>query len=63
MDILYCQAHIPEDPSLAQKAYALVDRLAERIPLWVMYCNQELDAAKVSYGAMSSTCPRQLAIP
>ena len=53
MDILRHQAHVSENAALAQKAFALVETLAQTVPLWEMYCNKEPDAAKVAYGAMS----------
>ena len=52
MDMLYQQAHIPDDEFLAQKAIALVDTLVQMVPLWDMHCNMEADAAKVAYSAM-----------
>jgi len=48
----------PEDiiPFLRHQAHGdagvLVDRLTERVPLWEMYCNKDLEAAQVAYGAM-----------
>ena len=44
-------------PMLCRQMYApagrsLVDMLAERVPLWEMYCNKEPEAAQVSYSAM-----------
>ena len=53
MDLLCHQAHMPEDSRLAEKSFALVGRLAELVSLWEMHCNKDLDAAKVSYEAMS----------
>ena len=53
IEFLRHQAHIPEDAALSQKTLALVDALAERVALWGMACNQELDAARVAYRAMS----------
>lgn len=53
IEFLRHQAYIPEDAALAEKAHALVDALAERVALWGMACNQELDAARVAYRAMS----------
>jgi hypothetical protein len=47
------QVHLPENEVLATKVLALVDTLAERIPLWEMACNKELEAAKVAYAAMN----------
>lgn len=48
------QVHIPEDRSLTDTTFSLVDALADQIPLWEMYCNKESEAAKVSYFAMSN---------
>lgn len=53
LDMLYHQAHAPEDASLVKEVYSLVDTLSEMVPLWEMHCNKELDAAKVAYQAMS----------
>ena len=53
IDILRHQAHTPVEKLLADKTFLLVDRLAEQVPLWEMYCNTESDAARVSYSAMS----------
>lgn len=53
MEILRHQAHGPEDASLQNKVFHLIDDLAAKIPLWEMYCNKDADAAMVSYSAMS----------
>lgn len=53
IELLYQQVHMPADPDLAQKAFSLVDILARNVPLWVMDCNKEPDAAVVAYRAMS----------
>ena len=53
VQILRHQAHMPTDPVLAEQAAALVDRLAEKVPLWEMTCNKDMEAARVSYQAMS----------
>ena len=50
------QMHTPMDEELLQNALFLVDRLAEDVPLWEMYCNTEPDAAKVAYDAMGCIC-------
>jgi len=52
IDILYRQVHTPDDASLAQDVFSLVDTLAEMVPLWDMHCNKEPEAAKVAYLAM-----------
>ena len=51
-NILRNQVHIPADESLSKKAFSLLDCLMESIPLWEMYCNKDLDAAKIAYSAM-----------
>lgn len=53
-ELLCHQAHMIADASVLQKGYALVNQLAQSVPLWEMSCNKELDAAKVAYSAMSS---------
>ena len=47
------QMHMPTDEKILQNARSLVDKLAENVPLWEMYCNKEPEAARVSYAAMS----------
>lgn len=51
--LLRHQVHIPLDITMQKKTYALVDVLAQTVPLWQMQCNKELDAAKIAYCAMS----------
>lgn len=48
------QAHIPGDSDLALDACAMLDSLVRTVPLWMMQCNKELEAAYVSYRAMSA---------
>ena len=52
IDTLRHQAHTPVEKALADKAFLLVDRLAEQVPLWEMHCNTEPEAAFVSHSAM-----------
>lgn len=52
MDVLRHQSHTPTDGSMTQMVYDLVDTLAQRVPLWELYCNKEPEAAKVAYLAM-----------
>ena len=54
LDFLRRQAHMPTDGALAQKTHLLVEALAEKVPLWEMDCNKELDAAQVAFAAMNS---------
>ena len=53
-DHLLHQLHWPDDPILRHKVLDLADALFREVPLWEMYCNKELDAANVSYFAMSA---------
>ena len=55
--ILRHQAHTSTDSILEEKAFALVDMLMEKVPVWELYCNMEPDAARVSYTAMSGNQP------
>ena len=54
MDLLSRQVHLPEDETLAQTAFYLLEQLTRMVPLWEMECNKELDAASVAFSAMSS---------
>ena len=54
MDMLHRQAHIPESDALARDVSTLVNQLAQKVPLWEMDCNKELEAAKIAYEAMSN---------
>ena len=53
MGILRHQAFESVDEQLRRKTDELVNILAQRVPLWEMYCNKEPEAAAVSYAAMS----------
>jgi hypothetical protein len=53
LDILRSQVHTPEDPVMIRKVYALLDSLAERVALWVMQCNMDPEAARISHSVMS----------
>ena len=53
LDLLRHQAHMPEDASLHEKVFTLIDRLTALVPLWEMDCNnRKSDAAQVSSNAM-----------
>ena len=52
-EVLYRQVHMPEEASLARNIFPLMEALMEKVPLWEMDCNKELEAAKVAFGAMS----------
>ena len=51
-DLLLHQVHMPDDPVLAQRVIFLADELLKNVALWEMYCNKELDAARVAHAAM-----------
>lgn len=53
ISILRHQLHTPDDDFLAEQSFAQLDILMEKVPLWEMSCNKDLDAANVSYTAMS----------
>ena len=53
-ELLAHQLHIPEDPSLAPRVSALLDILLEKVSLWEMYCNKDVDAARVAHSSMSN---------
>lgn len=50
---LRAQAHIPDEIPMREKALSLVDALAARVPLWEMTCTKDIQAAEISYSAMS----------
>ena len=51
--ILLQQSYRPEDPKQMQIVLQLLDRIRKNVPIWELRCNMELEAAKVSYEAMS----------
>lgn len=53
VDLLYHQVHVPADEALAQRVRLMVDTLAQRVSLWELSCNKDLEAARVAYSAMS----------
>ena len=53
-DLLVHQVHIPDDPTLSHRVGVLLDVLLDKVPLWKMYCNKDVDAARVSHSAMST---------
>lgn len=47
------EAYCPLDPGKEEKFLALVERLAEKTPLWRMECNKNSEAAQIAFDAMS----------
>lgn len=43
----------PRDPAMMGKLLDILDRLLTLVPVWKLECNMELEAASVSYNAMS----------
>ena len=52
ISLLRDQAHMPEDPALREKNFALIDQLLEKVALWEMSCNKDRSAAELAYSAM-----------
>jgi hypothetical protein len=53
IDVLLQQTFMPEDAADQEKAVALVNSLAQTVPLWDMECTKDVGAALISYQAMS----------
>ena len=53
LHILRDQAHSPADCVLLERSYELLDHIVQTVPLWQMWCNMDLNAARVSYDSMS----------
>lgn len=51
--MLLQQVYRPADSNMMLKTLQLLDRLGDRIALYSLGCNMELDAARVSYGGMN----------
>ena len=51
--MLMQQAYRPNDVFALQKTLALVDKMAEKVRLYRLGCNMELEAAKVAYEGMN----------
>ena len=51
--MLLHQSYRPLAPEKADCFEEMVQLLAEKVPLWHMYCNMDVSAAEVSHGAMS----------
>ena len=54
IDTLLHQAHEPTELHLQERTVTLVRMLAEKVPLWELYCTKAPEAAQVSYEAMSA---------
>lgn len=47
------QTFRPTDPELMDKFLALLSELVEKVPFYLLGCNMDISAARLSYGAMS----------
>lgn len=47
------QTHRPSDPRRMLKTLELVDELIKNVPLYIMGCNMDIEAAKMAYETMS----------
>lgn len=53
LPMLLHQSYCPLDSAKATAWEALVNKLAEKVPLWKMQCNKDISAAQTAYEAMS----------
>lgn len=52
IDRIFKQVYMSKDPIAVMKTMELVDRMLGTCNLWLIHCNMEDDAAKVSYNAI-----------
>lgn len=52
--LLMQQIYMPIDKKMLSKTIELINRIAEKVQFWTIYCNMELDAAKVAQEAIFS---------
>ncbi|MBQ5311183.1 MAG: hypothetical protein ILP19_03990 [Oscillospiraceae bacterium] len=57
--VILQQIYRPDDPLLMQKTLSLADRLAE-MPFYRLFCNMDIDAARISYEGMIQSSPRTI---
>ena len=53
LEMLRHQSYGSADPASQEKVFALVDKVALRVPLWEMNCTKEAEAAVLAHGIMS----------
>ena len=53
LPMLLHQSYCPLEPEKRSRFRELVEKLAEKVPLWHMYCNMDPQAAEASHRAMS----------
>ena len=53
MEFLLWQSYCPLKEAKASRREALVQKIAQSVPLWKMECTKEISAAQVAYAAMS----------
>lgn len=52
LQLILQQGYRPENPAAALKVLALQQQLAERVPVYALFCNMEPEAARVAYEAV-----------
>ena len=57
LPMLLHQSYCPLDAEKATRLEALVEALAQSVPLWQMQCNKEAQAAQIAHSAMSHAAP------
>lgn len=53
VDKAFMQFYIPKNKELAIKTFEIINKLLETVPLYILKCNMEKDAAIVAYDGMS----------
>ena len=53
LPMLRHESYAPLDPKESEAHHTLVETLAQKIPLWHMFCNREPEAAIIAHQAMS----------
>ena len=51
---IYSQTLHPQSRKYMDKVLSVIEKMIELIPIWNLKCNMDPDAARLSYGAMSS---------
>ena len=51
---IYSQTMRPKSKKYMDKVISIIEKMIELIPVWNLKCNMDLDAARLSYGAMSN---------
>ena len=55
LPMLRAQCYRPLDSAKEARFWELTEALADKVPLWQMQCNKDIEAAQVAYAAMASS--------